>query len=77
MARRRTLVDELMAEYIPMGGPVLTRADAYAHLTRLGITGRARDHAVFARAAVPAPEDPEAHRAFARRIEEREARRDG
>jgi len=72
VTRRPNLVSQMMAEYIPMGGPVLTRADAYAHLTRLGVTGRARDYAVFARAAVPAPDDPEWHRDFARRIEEKE-----
>lgn len=72
---RATLIDKMMAEYIPMGGPVLTRAEAYAHLTRLGITGEARDFAVFRREAVAAPDDPEAHIAFAREIERKEAGR--
>lgn len=73
--KRRTLVDDLMNEYIVMGGPILTRAEAYRHLTTLGITGQQRDYACFARAAVPAPDDPEAHVAFARKIEEMEAAR--
>lgn len=72
MARKPTLMDRFMAEYIPMGGPVLTRAEAYRHLTALGVDPRARDYACFARKAVDPPADPEAEIAFAHAIEERE-----
>lgn len=72
---RSNPVTAVMNEYIPWGGPVITRAEAYADMKARGFDAKAIDISVFGRQAIPAPEDPAAHLAFFRRIQEMEAAR--
>jgi hypothetical protein len=65
---RRNLVQEFMDEYIAWGGPVIRRSVALADLQARGFDREAIDVLVFARQAVPAPEDPEAHLAVFREM---------
>lgn len=71
--KRTNIIDQVMNEYVMWGGPVITRAEAYADMKARGFDARAIDISVFGRAAVPAPEDPAAHLDFFRRIQAMEA----
>lgn len=66
---RTNPVQAVMNEYVMWGGPIVTRAEAYADMKARGFDARAIDISVFGRAAVPAPEDPAAHLEFFRRIQ--------
>ena len=66
---RTNAVQQVMAEYIAWGGPVITRAEAYADMKARGFDARAIDISVFGRQSVPAPADPAAHLAFFRQIQ--------
>lgn len=66
---KRSPIQQVMDEYVMWGGPIVTRAEAYADMKARGFDARAIDINVFGRAAVPAPEDPSAHVAFLRQIQ--------
>ena len=67
--KRRTIIDNLMDEYIMWGGPIVTRREALADMQSRGFDARAIDISVFGRKAVEAPENPEQHVAFLRQIQ--------
>jgi hypothetical protein len=71
MTRQRppNAVDRVMAEYVCWGGPVVTRAVAYRSAIRAGFAGLDAANHVFIRPTVPAPDDPDAERAFLARID--------
>jgi hypothetical protein len=62
-------VQAVMNEYVMFGGPIITRAVAYADMKDRGFDARAIDISVFGRKSVEAPVDPEAHLAFFRQIQ--------
>ena len=65
----RNIIAKVMNEYVVWGGPIVTRAEAYADMTARGFDARAIDISVFGRQSVEAPENPEAHLAFFRQIQ--------
>lgn len=69
MTKRSNPVQQVMAEYVVWGGPIVTRAEAYADCKAQGFDARAIDMLVFGRNSVPAPADPAAHVAFLRQIQ--------
>jgi len=68
-SKRSNLVQQVMDEYVMWGGPIVTRAVAYADMKDRGFDARAIDISVFGRQAVEAPADPVAHLNFFRRIQ--------
>jgi hypothetical protein len=62
--KRTNAVTQVMNEYVMWGGPIVTRATAYADCKAQGFDAKAIDILVFGRQAVPTPADPEAHVAF-------------
>ena len=66
-------VSAFLGEYVAWGGPIVTRAEAYADAVRSGFSRQAIDWLVFARAAVSAPDDPAAESAWLREIVAAEA----
>jgi hypothetical protein len=62
-------VQAVMNEYVIWGGPIVTRAVAYADMKARGFDARAIDISVFGRKAVEAPADPAAHLAFFRQVQ--------
>lgn len=69
---RRNIIDQVLDEYIPWGGPVVQRRVALADMQARGFDAKAIDISVFGRNAVPQPIDSAAHLAFFRRIQEME-----
>jgi hypothetical protein len=68
-ARRTSLIDTILDEYVVWGGPVVTRREALADMQSRGFDARAIDISVFGRQAVEAPENPAEHVAFLRQIQ--------
>jgi hypothetical protein len=68
-AARRTAVTAIMSEYVMWGGPIVTRAEAARDCQLRGFSHGMLDYTVFSRPAVEAPEDPEMHSDFLRRIQ--------
>lgn len=66
---KRNILDVVLDEYIPWGGPVVQRRVALADMRERGFDAKAIDISVFGRNAVPAPENPEVHLAFFRQIQ--------
>lgn len=67
--KRRNPVQQVMDEYVVWGGPIVTRAEAYADCIAQGMDARQADYCAFARKAVPTPADPAANLAFLRQIQ--------
>lgn len=65
--KRSNPVQVVMDEYVMFGGPIVTRAVAYADMKDRGFDARYIDISVFGRQSVPA--DPAAHLAFFRQIQ--------
>lgn len=77
MAVKRTnILDLVLDEYVAWGGPVITRRVALQDCRDRGFSDKAIDVLVFGRTEVPAPENPEWHLDFFRRIQEMEAARE-
>lgn len=64
----RSLIDQVMDEYVVWGGPIVTRKMAYDDAIASGFTAHQADYMAFGRKAVDAPADPAAHVAFLRQI---------
>lgn len=71
-AKRTSLIDQVMNEYVNWGGPIITRAVAREDCILKGFDAKAIDTLVFGRRSVPAPADPAAHLAFHRQVQELE-----
>jgi len=67
--KRSKPVQAVMNEYVMWGGPIVTRAEAFADCKAKGFDDKAIDVLVFGRQAVAAPENPAAHVAFLRQIQ--------
>lgn len=74
--KRSNIVSQVMNEYVMWGGPIVTRAEAYADCIAKGMTAHEADYCAFGRRSVPAPADPAAHVAFLRQIQAMEAARE-
>ncbi len=66
---RKNILDVVLDEYVPWGGPIVQRRVALADMQSRGFDARAIDISVFGRKAVGAPENPEQHLAFFRQIQ--------
>jgi hypothetical protein len=63
---RQNIIDQVLDEYVPWGGPIVQRRVLLSHMREQGFDARAIDFSVFGREAVPAPENPEWHLDFFR-----------
>lgn len=68
-ARRSNIIDRVLDEYVVWGGPIVTRREVLADVQAKGFSDREIDILVFGRTEVPAPENPEMHVEFLRRIQ--------
>jgi hypothetical protein len=69
MSKIQNPITAVMNEYVVWGGPVVTRAEAFADCKAKGIPAKGIDILVFGRQSVPAPADPEAHVEMLRQIQ--------
>lgn len=70
--KRRSIIDDVLDEFVVWGGPTITRREALADCRERGFDAKAIDVLVFGRRQAPAPADPAAELAFFRRIQEAE-----
>lgn len=70
---RRSILDQVLDEYVVWGGPIITRREALADCKAKGFGAKAIDVLVFGRREVDAPADPAAHVACLRQIQAMEA----
>lgn len=73
--KRRSIIEDILDEYVMWGGPTITRREALADCQARGFEAKAIDVLVFGRRQAPTPADPAAELAFFRRIQELEFRR--
>jgi hypothetical protein len=64
----RNIIDKVLDEYVPWGGPIVQRRVLLAEMREQGFDAKAIDFWVFGRNAVPAPENPEWHLDFFRQV---------
>lgn len=73
--KRTNILDVVLDEYVPWGGPIVQRRVALADMQSRGFDAKAIDISVFGRKAVAAPADPSAHLAFFQQIQAMESYR--